>query len=731
MGKIIKEKHMTGQKKYKKTPTIFQTEAAECGAASLAMVFLYYGKNLSIERIRAETGTSRNGCSAGDIMRTARKYGLICRGYRKKASELKTVATPCILYWNNNHFVVFEGFKKKCPYINDPASGRRSVSVEEMTDCFSGIVLTFEPTENFIIEESPSLFFRIFKFIRKNKRAISMGVLSYTGLLFIGALSLLPDLLTPILFRVFLDEVFLAGKRDIFLCLIIVMLLSALIRSAFTFFWRRMTIKLQKKAALLFGKEFLSNMLRLPISFFDLRYVGDLADRTVNGVGVSDFFISGTAEIFLMFLSSVLCLILMLIYSPVLTVVVIISGMINSVFIKIISDKLSDGMMRYRQDFGKLAGTVCEGIEIAETVKAAGAEDSYEKKIWKSSEKFFEEKQRVLRLQHIYGTVLQAVKTLACVWIIMIGGTMAANGEITVGTAAAFIALFFSFTEPLERLPEFLKKFHEVKANLSRTADTVNHKVDSKFDDLAKKAEIKTKISGNVELKNISFGYSSLRVPDIENFSIKIGCGFSTAIVGASGCGKSTVAKIISGLYEPWSGELLFDGISAKKLPRSVLSACVSYISQDTTLFSGSIRDNITMWSSEISEQDMIAAAKDACIHDIILNKPQGYDFMLTNGGANMSGGQRQRLEIAQALATNPAVLVMDEATGSLDALTEKQIMDHIKRRGCTCIVIAHRLSTVRDCDRIIVMSEGKITDIGTHSELIKSSFRYRDLIQD
>lgn len=731
MGIIIKKNHVLGEKKYKKTPTIFQMEAAECGAASLAMIFLYYGRNISIERIRAETGTSRNGCNAGDIMRAARKYGLECRGYRKKANELKTVATPCILYWNNNHFVVFEGFKNKRPYINDPASGRRSVSVEEIKECFSGIVLTFKPTENFIIEENTSLFFRIFKFIRQNKRSTSTEIFTGAGLLFIGILSLLPNLLMPILFRFFLDEVFFAGKRDIFLCLIIVMLLTELIRAALTFFGNRMLIKLQKKTALLFGKEFLSNMFKLPISFFDLRYVGDLANRAVSGVRVSDFFISGTVEIFLMILSSVLCLILMLIYSPVLTAVVIISAIINLAFVKIVSDKLSGGMLKYRQDFGKLAGAVCEGIEITDTVKAAGAEEAHEKKILDSSEKIFEEKQRVLKLQQIYGTVLQAVKMLTCILIIIIGGTMITNGIMTVGTTAAFIALFFAFTEPLERLSEFLKKFHWVKADLSRTVDTVNHKIDSKFDDSAKKADFKTKFSGNVELKSISFGYSSLKAPDIENFSVKIGCGSSAAIVGVSGCGKSTVAKIISGLYEPWSGELLFDGISAKELPRGVLSACVSYISQDVTLFSGSIRDNITMWSSEISEQDMIAAAKDACIHDIILNKPQGYDFMLTNGGVNMSGGQRQRLEIAQALATNPAVLVMDEATGSLDTLMEKRIMDNIKRRGCTCIVIAHRLSTVRDCDRIIVMAEGKITDIGTHSELMKSSARYRNLIQN
>ncbi len=711
--------------KYAKTPTIYQMEATECGAASLSMIFAYFGKNIPLEQMRIETGVSRDGCNAGNIMRCAKKYGLDCHGYRKEPAALRELPTPCIIHWNFNHFVVFEGFKGKHAYINDPAMGRRKLTMEELDDAFTGIVLTFKKTDSFVKEKKKNTMMTFIKHRLKGQYS------TLFRLLFVGLLLVFPGLLFPVLSQVFMDDVLVGGNTSWFTKLILFMCATILLQAILTIYRNVVLAKLQKKMVLLSAREFLHNMFRLPISFFDQRYVGDLSGRVSNNANVSVFLAGELAETALNIFVAVFYLVLLLIYSPILTAIAIGTVLINLIVVKITSDMLSSASIKLQQDSGKLAGAVCAGLSITSTLKASGAENEYVGRILGYNAKTICTEQKLSKTQQVINAIPDAVKMLGDVLVLIIGGLIVINGDMTVGMLVAFTTLFGSFNEPVDALVGFVKNIQTTKADINRVEDIMKYPLDEKFDASVAKKQVKTKLDGSVELDDIAFGYSKLKDPIVAGFSFKIECGSSIAFVGSSGCGKSTVSKIVSGLYKPWQGRLLFDDIPVEELPNEVLNASVSTVSQNITLFSGSIRDNLTMWNSSISESDMIAAAKDACIHDIISQKPGAYDYKLTEGATNLSGGQRQRLEIARALATNPTVLIMDEATSALDPVVEKKIMDNIKRRGCTCVIVAHRLSAIRDCDQIIVMNRGKIVQRGSHDELAQVDGHYRRFISN
>ena len=710
--------------KYVKTPTVYQMEATECGAASLSMIFSYFGKNMALEQMRIETGVSRDGCNAGNIMRAAKKYGLECHGYRKELEGLFELPTPCIIHWNFNHFVVYEGIKHGYAYLNDPAVGRRKLTMEELDDGFTGIVLTFAITDKFIKEKKKNLFYL------NIRERLSGQYSSVIKLICIGLLLVIPGLMIPVMSQIFLDDILTGGNIEWFSGFIVVMLSVIILNSSLNFYRSLILQKLQTKMTLISAHKFLSHLFRLPIGFFDQRYAGDLAGRVDNNNNISVFLAGDLAETVLNLLVAVFYLILLLIYNPVLTTIGVANLAINIIAVQLSSKTISSISIKLQQDQGKTMGTVYAGINITSTLKASGTENEYVSRILGNYAKNITIEQKLNKLQNLMNIIPQVSESISTILVLMIGGLFVIRGNMTIGMLVAFGSLLGSFTQPVNALVGFVKKIQMLKADMNRVEDILNYPLDKKFEH-GEKIHMQTKLSGNVELKDISFGYSRLAPPLVEKFNFKLNSGNSIAFVGASGCGKSTVSKLISGLYQPWSGEILMDGISINNLPKSVICASISTVSQDITLFSGTIKDNLTMWNNGILEADMIRAAKDACIHDTITSKPGAYDFVLTEGATNMSGGQRQRLEIARALTTNPSILIMDEATSALDPIVEKQILDNIKRRGCTCIIVAHRLSAIRDCDQIIVMNRGKIAQKGTHEELVSEEGIYRTLIKN
>lgn len=711
-------------KKRVKTPTIYQMEATECGAASLAMVMGYYGKFIPLEQMRIETGVSRDGCNAKNILRAARKFGLEARGFRKSLNGLLQCEVPCIIHWNFNHFVVWEGVKGKYAHINDPAMGRRRLTIEEVDDCFTGVTLTFQITEKF---EKSRQKRTLIDFAAKRLKGQYSSLAALFG---IGLCMVFPGLVIPVFSQFFIDDILLGGNADWMSALLAVMAGTILFKQGLAYYQGMLLQKLQNKMTLVSAHEFLSHMFRLPISFFDQRYSGDLAQRVENNNNVSTFLAGELAETVLNIFVAAFYLILLFIYSPVLTLIGAASVVFNLTVIKFSSKMIADVTMKYQQDQGKLTGFVFAGLNITATLKASGAEDTYISRILGSYAKTALLEQKLGKRQEILNAIPQAAGEVTNVLVMMFGGVLVIRGSITSGMLVAYTSLLAAFIEPVNKLAEFVKKIQTLKADMSRVEDIMKYEEDRKFKE-TEKMQMTLKLEGEVCLKDISFGYSILEKPLVEDFHFLLPSGSSIAFVGASGCGKSTVSKIVSGLYLPWSGKVLLDGIPAEKIPKEILSSSISTVSQEITLFSGTIRDNLTMWNHSIMEVDIVNAAKDACIHDVITSKPGAYDFKLTEGGGNLSGGQRQRLEIARALVTNPSVLIMDEATSALDPVVEKEIIDNIKRRGCTCIIVAHRLSAIRDCDEIIVMERGRIVQRGTHEELAAKTGHYQRLIQN
>jgi len=712
-------------KNYSKTPTIYQMEATECGAASLSMILGYYGRHEPLEKMRIETGVSRDGCNAKNILRAGEKFGFIVKGYKKSMEDLLEIETPCIIHWNFNHFVVFEGQKGNYYYINDPAMGRRKLTYEDLDDAFTGIVLTFEKTEKF---EKSKKQKKLMGFI---KGRLAGQYSAIFALVAIGLLLVFPGLIIPVFSQVFIDDILLGGNTSWIMALLGIMIGTMVFQAVLTYYRGMLLQKLQNKMCMISAHSFLSHMFRLPMNFFDQRYAGDLAERVENNNNVNNFLTGDLAETVLNIFVALFYLVLLLLYSPQLTIIGIVSLGINIVLVKVSSEMIANSTMKMQQDQGKMTGAVFAGLNITSTLKASGAENEYISRILGYYAKTIRLEQKLGKTQQIINAIPEASKEISNVLVLMFGGVLIIRGEMTAGMLVAYTSLLTAFTDPVNKLVGFIQRIQTLKADMSRVEDIVNYEVDEKYIETSETTVMTTKLTGDVELKNISFGYSRLEKPLVEDFYFHLKSGRSIAFVGSSGCGKSTVSKIVSGLYTPWDGEILMDGFNIRNIAPEIMSSSVSTVSQSVTLFSGSIADNLTMWNKSILEEDMIKAAKDACIHDIITKKPDAYEFMLEEGGANLSGGQRQRLEIARALVTNPTVLIMDEATSALDPLVEKEIIDNIKRRGCTCVIVAHRLSAIRDCDEIIVMERGKIVQRGDHEKLMGQAGHYQSLVKN
>ena len=707
---------------YHKTPTIFQMEATECGAASLSMVFAYFGKYLPLEQMRIETGVSRDGCNAANIMRAAKKFGLECHGYRKELDALRTIQTPCIIHWNFSHFVVFEGFKGKYAYINDPAVGRRKLSWDELDDGFTGVVLTFAKTDRFQPEKKQKGLGRFITLHLKGQYGVIFK------LFYIGLLLVFPGLVLPVFSQIFMDDVLLGGYTDWLTKILVAMGALVLLKAGLTYYRNTVLQRLRSKMTLMSGLSFLQHMFRLPISFFDQRYAGDLVGRMDNNIEINEFLAGDLAETVLNILVAVFYLIILFLYSPLMTLIGLINTAILLIIVFLSNKVISSTSMKMQISGGKLYGTVCAGINITDTIKASGAEDAYTTRVLGHQAKNADLEQGLGRFQQIIGAIPGATGAITDALLLLFGGMLVIRGQLTMGMLVAFNSLFDSFSEPVNQLVSFVQKIQTMKSNINRVEDISKYQQDQRYD-VGNTVAVKGKLSGVIELDDISFGYSRLKPPLVEHFSFSLQSGESIAFVGASGSGKSTVAKVVSGLYQPWTGDVLMDGLLLSSIPRETANASIATVDQNISLFAGTIRDNITMWNPAVLEEDMIAAAEDACIQDFIMQQPGGYEYVLTEGAANLSGGQRQRLEIARALATKPTILIMDEATSALDPIVEKKILDNIKRRGCTCVIVAHRLSAFRDANIIVVMQNGRIVQTGTHSTLINEEGYYRSLV--
>ena len=708
-----------------KVPVVIQMETLECGAACLAMILAHYGKWVPLERVRIECGVSRDGSNAKNILLAARNYGLCVHGYRFEPDTLKNEGSfPCIIHWNFNHFVVLCGFKKNKAVLNDPARGTYSVSMETFDKSFTGICLLFEPGEDFRPEGAPK---SMVEFAREKTRGLGAA---FALVVVTTAIISLIGIITPGFSNVFIDRLLSGRNPDWFLPFIWGLTALAAVQIIVAWIQAVYSLKVNGKAAIVANTQFMWHVLRLPMEFFSQRMAGDIAARKERNEHIAGELISTFAPLAVQVVMMVFYLCVMLRYSWIMTLLGVGSIAINLTVSALISRKRVNIVRVSSRDTGRLLGTTVSGIEMVESIKASGAENGFFEK-WAGYQANVNAGQ--VRYAHIDATlgIIPTVVTAVNEALVFMGGAyLCMRGDWTVGMITAFNGLLSAFVAPAGKLAAASQMLQEMRADMERVEDVLKYPLDSACETQAPAQDAPlAKLSGNVELKNVTFGYSRLDQPIIRDFSMTVTPGKSVALVGGSGCGKSTLAKLICNLYKPWSGEILFDGKPAQEINRSVFTGSISVVDQDIILFEDTIANNIKMWDSSIEDFEMILAARDAQIHDAIMQREGGYQYRLLEGGKNLSGGERQRLEIARVLAEDPTIVIMDEATSALDAKTEYNVVKSIRDRGISCIVVAHRLSTIRDCDEIIVLDRGQVVERGAHEALLARNGAYARLV--
>jgi NHLM bacteriocin system ABC transporter peptidase/ATP-binding protein len=711
-----------------RTPNILQMEMVECGAAALGIVLGFHGRFVPLEELRVACGVSRDGSKANNVLKAARKYGLVAKGFKREPDQLREFPLPLIVHWNFNHFVVLEGYGRGKVYLNDPATGPKVVSTAEFDQAFTGVVLTFTPGEEFVRGGERAGLLKPLA-----RRLVGLGP-AVTFVVLAGVALLVPGLVAPTFNRVFVDQVLVRGLSWWLRPLLLLMGCTALVLFGLVALQQRYLLRLENRLSLGTSSRFFWHVLRLPIEFFHQRYAGEIASRVSINDRVARLLSGDLATTTLNFLVIAMYALLMLQYDVVLALVSVATACLNIAALRFVSDRRAVLSQRVLQDRGKLMSTAMSGLQTIETLKAGGAESDFFARWSGYQAKVVNATQQLLLATVTLSAVppfLMAVNTAV---VLGIGGVRVMDGHLTMGMLIAFQALMYAFLAPINRLVTLGGELQELQGGMSRLDDVLSAPVDPSAEDVSgAPAVVETtraaRLDGYLELREVTFGYSRLDPPLVENFWLSLRPGARVALVGGSGSGKSTIAKLVSGLYEPWSGEILFDGRPRTAIPRGVLTSSVAVVDQDVAMFEGTIRDNLTMWDKTVSDHQLIDAAKDACVHEDITARPGGYGAPLEEGGRNFSGGQRQRLEIARALMVQPRLLVLDEATSALDPTTEKIIDENLRRRGCTCLIVAHRLSTIRDCDEIIVLDQGKVAQRGTHEQMARENGPYARLI--
>jgi NHLM bacteriocin system ABC transporter peptidase/ATP-binding protein len=705
-----------------RTPTVLQMEIVECGAAALGIVLGYYGRRVPLEELRVTCGVSRDGSKAGNVLRAARSYGLEAVGMHREVDEVLSGTFPVIVFWNFNHFLVVEGVSRSKVYLNDPVMGPRSVSREEFSNNFTGVSLEFKKGPAFTPGgAAPGLMAKLGRRLKGFNAAIAFVA-------WISLMLVLPGMILPGMTATFVDNVLIRQFEGWLGPMLIGLGITFLLNVALRSLQGLALLRIELRLALEQSARFTWHVLSLPIAFFSQRYAGDLVNRVEANDRVAtllarDFGNAAASCLTAVFLGAV-----MLSYNVTLSAIVLGSAALNIVVLRLLNRSLADVALRLQVEHGKLFSTSVVGLYSIETLKATGGESDFFSKWAGYHARAINSEQKLGIYQQTVDLLPAVLLSLTSAVVLGFGALQVINGDLSIGALVAFQGLLMSFSVPVQQLVGVAGKVQQASADLSRLDDVLHYKRDWRFSQPSD-APAEARAAGRLSMQGVSFGYSTLEPPLIEDFSLDVAPGQWVALVGESGSGKSTLGKLITGLFEPRVGEIKIDDHSLHAWGRERLSKIVASVDQDIRLFGGTVHDNVTLWDDTVEHGQLVAAIDDAGLTPTIQNMPGNFQGVIEEDGRNLNGGQRQRVEIARALVREPAILVLDEATSALDAASENEILAAVRRRGMTCVLVAHRLSTIRDCDVIIVLDRGKVVERGTHTTLMAAAGAYARLI--
>lgn len=708
------------------TPTVIQMEAAECGAAALSIILGYYGKHVPLEELRYRCGVSRDGCDAYNLLEAAKYYGLETNGYGASLEEIKQIKTPFIVYWQYNHFVVVEGFRKKFVSINDPATGPRTISYEEFNKNYSQVALTAYPSKSFKKGGIQPSFINLLK-----KRWQFFKPSFFFLLISLQCILILLGLAFPALSRIFIDNIMTEKMLSWSGFFISFMILVIFLQAIAAILKGNLVNRITRQLSIVFSVDFLWHVLKLPLLFFTQRFGGEIINRMSLNIGVAEFLTSGLTVSLISTGLILIYAIIMFQYDVVIASIGIGGAILNMALFQFILRKRSNAYSRLQQDLAKSIGISIDTLQNMEFTKATSTEPFSFARIMGLQVKNLNNFQTIGKKDIWLRSLSAFLVQLAAILVLGFGAWRVMNGHLSVGMLLALQMLMAAFFAPFSQMINSGMQIQTLKIDMQRLDDVLQNRIDSLFlksVTAGKKEE--EKLKGDISLEKITFGYSPLDDPLIKDLSLSVKAGQKIALVGKTGSGKSTLAKLFSGLFKPWSGQILFDGIPLENLSRNQFVKLVSFVDQEIMLFSGTVRENLTLWNKEISDSELEQATTDAQIDEVIKSRDESYDSKLIEKGSNFSQGERQRLEIARALVTNPKILILDEALSGVDSETELAVMNNITKRGCTCIIISHRLSTIKNCEKIYVLDHGRLMQEGTHDELKSTEGIYQELVK-
>lgn len=715
---------VTFPRKRRKVPTVLQMEETECGAAALGMVLASFGRFVPLEELRAACGVSRDGSRASNMLTAARSYGMVAKGFRRPFDKLPEGDLPQILFWRFSHWVVLEGFTPDALLINDPADGRRKVPLEEARQAYSGISLYCEPGPDFVKGGSRAGWV---------KDLAAMGRVGRAGFILAaiaGLFLVVPGVLVPLFTTVFVNIVIAAAVPADITGLLIAVAVAAVLIGVLTLVQQMFLARLQTRITVSGSYKLVDHLLHLPVQFFTQRFPGVLVGRLDQVDSISSLLAGPLVTSLVSLVGLVIYALAMVLYSPLLTGIAIALSLINILALWYVARQRDSANQLMLRENARLNGLGMSTIANIESVKTSGAEDSAFERWAGFQARSLEASQTMGKLTNGLSVVPSTLASMTSVLVLIIGGLQVMHGELSLGVLVGFQSLISSFLTPISEMVNLATQTQTAQGQLVQINDVFRNEVDEQFEDREDTFDPTERLAGTLELRDVEFGYARTGKPLISGFNLTVAPGQRVALVGGTGSGKTTIVRLIMGLYRPWKGQVLFDGKPREAWDRTLITTSVAFVDQQIMLFEGTVRDNLTLWDTSVRQADLIQAARDACIHDDITSRTGGYESVVEESGRNFSGGQRQRLEIARALVPDPSILVLDEATSALDSDTEQAIDRNLRRRGATSIIVAHRLSTIRDCDEIIVLSGGSIVQRGTHDELIATGGEYASLIE-